>query len=88
MNWWKSIQAHPWITLVSILCTVGGALLTWAADLDGFSPLRSLTAGAISGAGIAYMVVASRTLGAFGEDDEPSSSTSERPTTEGTHPQG
>ncbi len=80
MDWLKAVRAHPWITLVCVLCTVGGALLTWAFGLEGFSAARSLVAGAIAGAGIAYMIVASRTLGAFREDeDEPTTSTSNHP---------
>jgi hypothetical protein len=82
MDWWKAARAHPWITAISVLCAVGGAALSWAFELEGLSPLRRLLAGALAGAGIAYLIVATRILGAFAEDedeDEAASSPSSHP---------
>jgi len=65
---WSTIREHPVIAAVSVGCTVAGALIGLYLAPAEWSTVRGLAAGALAGAGVAYIIVAARALGAFGED--------------------
>ncbi|MEW5850920.1 MAG: hypothetical protein AB2A00_19190 [Myxococcota bacterium] len=65
---WSSIRAHPVLTFVVLACTALGVVLAVPFAPPEWSLVRGVAAGAIGGAGVGYLIVASRTIGAFGDD--------------------
>jgi len=64
---WSHIKAHPIITATCVGCTVLGALLGLQLGPEAWDVPRRLAAGALGGILVAFTIVATRMLGAFGE---------------------
>ena len=58
-----TLRAHPVITVVFTVCTIGGALLGALLLPDSLSEIRRVLGGAVAGFGIALVVTATRMLG-------------------------
>jgi len=64
----ESVKAHPVLTAVMVLCTVIGAAAWLVYGPAEDSVTRRLVGGAFAGAGIGFIIVCSRMIGAFGDE--------------------
>ena len=56
-------REHPVITAVMLACTVAGAVLGLALLPETWSIARRLAGGAVSGAGVGFLITATKMLG-------------------------
>ncbi|MBW2463080.1 MAG: hypothetical protein JRH11_15630 [Deltaproteobacteria bacterium] len=65
-----AIKTHPVITAVLVGSTGAGGALGLLYGPEDWSDSRNIAAGVVAGIGCAAIVVASRMVGAFGQDIE------------------
>jgi hypothetical protein len=59
-GWWGVFARHPVITAIFAVCIALGAVLGFALLGDEWSAARRIAAGAVSGAGAALLVTATK----------------------------
>lgn len=59
------VRRHPWITAVMVGGTLIGAVTGYFIATEEWSVLRRLAAGAFSGFWVAFLITATRMMGAF-----------------------
>jgi hypothetical protein len=65
LRWIQALRRHPWIVAFNLMCLAIGLFLALEHLPTGWSLVRRLAAGALSGIGIGLMITANRMLGAW-----------------------
>ena len=63
-SWLAAIARHPVVSAVMIVCTLAGACVGYAFLISAAgSPLEAIVGGAVGGAGVRFLITATRLLG-------------------------